>query len=534
MIFSMNNKKMDYAKYGYLRLAFLNESNSLDPRFGYEMPANLVVKMLFDGLMRLSPTGEVVPSIAESVEISEDKKTYVFHIRSSRWSNGAEVTADDFEYAWKDIINPKTGAKGASDFYPIKNVEKIMQGKIPFEEAGVYAIDSKTLVVELEHPTPYFLELTTTSAYSPVYVNADKIHPDWADYSAPVFISNGPFVLKSWKKGYELVLEKNPLYWDAPQVKLPGIHIAIIEDVVTHLRLFEREELDWYGKPFAKLALDAVPTLKQSGRLQIYPEFAVYWYWINTTQFPFNNKKIRQAFAYALHREEVTKYLLQEGEIPALGIIPEFRDTRPAHFQDNDLEKARALFDEGLKELNITKEQFPNIPLSYCGIEVNQRLALVVQQQWQKAFGITVELLPQEWTSYYDNLSKMQFLLGGMSWHSRTRDPIYNLQVFKFRSNGLNMTNWENSRYQEILDAASEEVDAGKRKKLLYEAEALLMDEMPVIPIYNLSISFIKKNNLKDVSLSQLNYIDFKWAYFDQMTSDAVKELRPEKMLLKP
>ena len=150
-----------------LRLAFLTEADSLDPRYGYEIPANHLIKMLFEGLMRMTPEKTLIPAACEEVEISKDQKTYTFTIRPARWSNGREVTAYDFEYSWKWVIDPKTCSRGTSDFYPIKNVQAIVRGDLPIETAGIHAINEKTFVVELEHSTPYFLELTSTSVYSP-------------------------------------------------------------------------------------------------------------------------------------------------------------------------------------------------------------------------------------------------------------------------------------------------------------------------------------------------------------------------------
>jgi oligopeptide transport system substrate-binding protein len=485
-----------------LRLNFLSEPISLDPRYGYEIPANYLVKMLYEGLMRMDPDGTLRHAAAQSVTVSEDQKTYHFKIREGVWSNGAPITAYDFEYAWKSIIDPQLPTQGAIDFYPIKNVEAIVRGDLPLNMAGIQAIDSQTLRVDLEYPAPYFLELIASSAYAPVYSPASKENP--TKHMETVF--NGPFLVKERRPHHKILLVKNPTYWNAEEVFLEKINIDIVEDVATQLALFEKGEIDWLGKPFAKLPLDAVPSLIEK-QLTHFPERAVYWYFLNTERFPFNQQKFREAFSLAVDRKAITSHILKEGEEAATSI------TRGWSFcNDNEPEKAKKLFQEGLQEAGLTEKTFPEITLSYCGIETNHRIASAVQQQWQNVLGIRIKLDPQEWTSYYDNLTSGNYLIGGMSWHSRIRDPIYNLQLFKYAKDRQNISSWEHPDFQKLIDAALNEPDQETRLHLLKDAEALLMHEMPVIPIYFLTLSYVKNSALKEIYISEINEIDFTWA----------------------
>lgn len=478
-----------------LRLLFLNDVNSLDPRFGYEIPANHAIKMLFEGLLRHDPSGNLRPGVAERYAVSPDGKKYTFFLRHSTWSTGQPVTAHDFVYSWKGIIDPQLPTQGSADFYPIKQVEAVIKGEASLDEVGVRALDTYTLEVELEYPTPYFLDLITTAPFSPVSIENEKA-------------TNGPFKLKEHLPNHRLVLEKNNTYWDASHIQLEQIEISIIEDVQTQLALFEKGDADWFGKPFAKLPLDAVPALYQRQKLQTFPEKAVYWYFLNTQKFPFNEVKFRKAFAYAMNRKILVSHLLQEREEEALSV-----NRGHSYFRDGDVEKANLLFEEALEAHQLTRETFPPIKLSYCGIETNHKIASVVQQQWQDALGIVVELDPQEWTTYYDNLANGNFLIGGLSWHSRITDPIYNLQLFTYESDRLNMSNWEHPHFQELMGQAQREQDPTKRLAFLEEAEALLMEEMPIIPIYFLSVSYAKNPALKGVYISDINEIDLTRAY---------------------
>lgn len=493
------------------------EVRSLDPSIGIDDSSQIILRMLFEGLMTLDLSGNLVPAAAERYEISSDLKTYTFFLRDSKWSNGEPVTAYDFEYSWKRVIGRSTKGAAVHNYYPIKNVQSFVQKKTSLDEVGIKALNAKTLRVELEHPTPYFLEVISTSSFFPINAEIDKKNPDWMNEAGDTFISNGPFILAQHKQNDEIIVLKNPHYWDRDHVKLAGIKIAIVQEGLTQLHMFEKNELVWTGKPLSRIPLDALPALKKRGDLTFVPSMGIYWYFINTEAFPFNNKKMRKAFAYALHRKEITDHILQEGEMPALGVLPKSLNvyTDP-YFPDNNVEQARKLFAEALQELGITKEQLPPIVLSYNSSEYHQRTSQIAQEQWEKAFDIRVVLQQEEWKVHYQNLVKGNFQIGGMGWHSWLRDPIYIMQTFRFRSDGVNMSRWENPVYQALLNDTEMEVDNEKRREKFFLAEKLLMEEMPVIPMYFTSICYAKKKNLKNVYVSELNQLDFKWAEYEK------------------
>lgn len=499
-----------------LRICFSSEVQSFDPRLSIDLPSEHALKMLFEGLMRFNLEDKLIPAVADSYEISEDQKTYTFHLRPTQWSNEEKVTAHDFEYAWKKAIDPSFKGAGVQNFYPIKNVQDVVQGKKAIDEVGIRCLDDKTLVVELEHPTPYFLEVVSYSCFSPVHKDTDLKDPKWASQVGPAFVCNGPFLLQKHKFDDEIVVLKNPHYWDASHVRLAGIKIAIIKDAQTQLGMFEKNDLQWIGKPVTKLPLDAVPHLRRTGIISQLPSLGVQWFFLNTTVFPFNNKKMRKAFAYAINREEITSHILQEGETPALGILPQhIAVSHVPYFLDYDVAEAKKLFNEALEELGITKEQLPIITLSHTTTDYNQRIAQVIQQQWYEAFGIRVNLEHSDWKVHYQKLVSGNFQIGAMGWNSWLRDPIYMLQTFRDSTDSVNMSRWINPHYQQLLAASEEEIDPMKRKAIFYEAEKLLMDEMPVIPLYFTAISYAKSKMLKDVYVSELNKIDFKWAYLE-------------------
>ncbi|MDN3505913.1 MAG: peptide ABC transporter substrate-binding protein [Simkaniaceae bacterium] len=504
-------------KPNYLRISFHGDVRSLDPRIGIDYPSAFATKMLFEGLMRIGQNGKVEPAIAESYELSEDKVTYTFHLRPCRWSSGDPIKAEDFAYAWKKIIDPNGGfGLGVQNFYPVKNVRKILKGDLPVDAVGIRVIDEMTLEVELAHPTPYFLEVTATSSYYPVNQRIDEENPNWAN-NAETFVSNGPFALNHYHLENEILVKKNPNYWDAANVSLPGIQIAIIKDASTQLSLFEKNQLEWLGKPLSRIPLDAMEHLQNQGKLKFFETLGLYWFFLNTESFPFNNKKMRQAFAYAIDRQSLIEHILKGEETPALGVLPHKISTQDGpYFQDNDLNRAKTLFQEALDEIGMQVEELPPIVFNFNDSSAHMRIAEVLQQQWKEAFGVDIQLEQQEWKFHYDKLQKGNYQIGGMQWQSWLRDPIYIMQTFRDKDNGVNMSRWDNAEYRSLISDAEKEPDLAVRKNLFNKAETILMDEMPVIPVYFTTIAYSKSEKLKDVYISELYEVDFRWAKIEE------------------
>ncbi|TGV10835.1 peptide ABC transporter substrate-binding protein, partial [Mesorhizobium sp. M00.F.Ca.ET.186.01.1.1] len=278
------------------RANLTSEPSTADPGLAKDATSGAVVRATFDGLTRLDKDAKPMNSVASDVKISDDKRVYTFTIRDSKWSNGDPVTAHDFEYAWKRVLNPKLGAEYAYQLYYIKNAEKVHTGKAQATELGVKALDDKTLEVTLENPTPFFLELTAFYTYYPVDKKVAEANPNWANEAA-THVSNGPFKMTGWEHKSKIVLEKNENYWDKDAVKLDRIEFAMIEDDNTALSMFDNNELDWAGQPLGGLPTDAIPSLKEAGKLVVHPKATMYWYKINTTKGPLKNAKIRKALA---------------------------------------------------------------------------------------------------------------------------------------------------------------------------------------------------------------------------------------------
>lgn len=493
-----------------LRLNLSDEPMSIDPAVADDQHSLTLARALFDGLVRIGPDGKLQLSLADKMDVSADLKTYTFHLREAKWSNGDPVTAHDFEYAWKRVLDPNTESSYAYQLFPILNAEKANSGKEKLDAVGVKAVDAKTLRVILEQPTPYFAELTAFPVFYPVNQKVVAANPAWAE-EASTHVGNGPYKLASWNRDDKLTLSKNAGYWDQTAVKLDKLDFSISRGEDLALAKFDAGEVDMAGAPFGELPLNALPILQEKGLLHTKPLAAVYWYKFNTEQAPFTNAKIRKAFAYALNRQAIVDMVLKGNQEPALTAVPvSDKSKQPAYFKDNDQELAKTLLAEGMKELGLTK--LPPIAISLNQSPVHQKVAAEIQRQWKQALGVEVQLQELEWKVFLENLHNGDYQIGRSGWFADYADPANFLELYKEKDGGLNDTKWENKTYQSLLQQAASQADPAKRRQVLAQAEKLLMDEMPVIPIYFYTNNWVQDKKVKGIVMDDLGYIDFKWA----------------------
>lgn len=483
------------------------EPSTIDPGLAEDIPSMSVARAAFDGLLRLNEKGELKEAVAEKYEVSADGLTYTFHLRESKWTNGDPVTAHDFEYAWKRVLDPKTASGYAYQMYYLKNGQAFNANKAKAEDVGVKATDDKTLVVTLENPAPFFPELVASVTYFPVNKKAVEGNKEWAS-KPETYMTNGPFTLKNWEHKSKIEFEKSDSYWDKDAVKLSTLTLNMIEDANTELSMFEKGDLDWAGSPLGDLPLDALDALKESGKMQAQATAGTYWYIFNTTQKPFDNKKIRQAFATAVNRQEISDNVVPYKSTPATGILPPTMALTPeGYIKDGNVETAKKLLAEGMQEAGI--KELPPITIAYNTSEVNSRIATVIQDQWRKAFGIEVKLINKENKVHREDMKQGNFTIGRGSWIGDFNDPINFLEVFK---GGLNTSKWENKEFLDLLAQSAKEGDVAKRKEILKKAEQIVMDEMPALPIYYFTYAWVKQDSVKDVVVDALGFIDFKYA----------------------
>ncbi|MBX7065669.1 MAG: peptide ABC transporter substrate-binding protein [Parachlamydiales bacterium] len=463
-----------------LNLAFNTHPTTTDPRKAADFISSTLVCMIYEGLTRCVPGGSVELALAERVEIKDN--FYVFHLRNAYWSDGNPITAFDFERSWKEIIGGPSPC--AFLFYSIKNAEKCARGEGGIEDVGVRARDARTLVVELERPTPYFYSLTAF----PSFLAAPKEQE----------IVNGPYRIEKIVHNSEIVLKKNERFWNRENIHIDQIHISIVPDEMTALQMFERGDLDWIGASLSPLPPDAIEKL--GDQIQYIPSAASTICTFNTQQFPFQNKNLRKAFSLSINRNEI-----EEAQIPARSILPPVFSCQS--FYLHDPEGAVLYFEKGLQELGIERQDLEKLTLYFRSTQTEKRLAQTLQKQWKELFGITIQLAQLDFKTHAQKLQTKDYQISLASWIAQFEDPISILDRFKHSDHLKNYAGWENKAYIACLAASS---ISDNRIKLLAEAESILSDEAPITPIYHWSSPFLCSPRIKRMAASPCGGILFE------------------------
>ena len=465
-------------------LVILNgaEPESIDPAVITGQLDGRVAYALFDGLAHFDRYGIPQPAIAQSWDISPDAKTYTFHLRSNaKWSNNEPVTANDFVESWKRTLLPETAAEYAYVMYHIKNAEAFNEGKIKdFSLVGVHALDAQTLRVELEDPTPYFLDLLSYVPYLPVYIPSVKQFGD--EWIKPAHLVNdGPFLMEEWRLNYRIRLRKNPNYWDAQNVHLQIVDLLPIENAIS--------AYNFYASKVADLILDKgltppslIPELKRRPDFHAAPFLGDYFIRFNVTRKVFSDARVRQAFAMAIDRERIVRKITQAGEPPAYSFTPPgtagYRPPEMFHF---DPEKARTLLaDAGYRQ----GRGFPTVTYLYDNKKLNEDIAVEIQSMLWQELGVHVELQKQEWKVYLNSMNRRDYDFCRSSWIGDYNDPNTFLDCF-VTNGGNNRTGWSNQQYDRLIEAAGKEADQRKRFDYFRQAEEILLNQAtPVCPLY--------------------------------------------------
>lgn len=470
-----------------LNVVVASEPPSLHPQLATDITSGAVLNEVFEGLTRLDKDTVPQKAMAEDWEVSEDGLTYTFTLRDAKWSNGDPVVAGDFAYSWEWALNPDNMSEYAALLYPIKGAEAYNNGKGSADDLGIEVKDDKTLVVTLENPTAYFLELTAFKTYAPLNQKVVEANEDWYANAGEQFVTNGPFKLADWKHNASITLEKNEDYWDADNVKLEKVNIGMVEGESTAVTMFKKGEIDFLGSPFQTVALDSIDAFRSEGKLNIADKAGVYWYKLNTKDKVMANENIRRALTLAMDRQGLIDNVLKGEQTPALGMVPTvikgFEEDR-GYFKDNDIEEAKKALEAGLKELGLAKASDLTIAISYNTSEAHASVAQYIQESWSKNLGINTTLDNSEWQVYLEKVNMGDYQVGRMGWIADYNDAYTFLEMYATAENGNNDTGWENPKYKELIEASNKEVDAEKRIQILKDAEAIAMKELPVAPIY--------------------------------------------------
>jgi ABC-type oligopeptide transport system substrate-binding subunit len=467
-----------------LRIANMAEPETLDPHRTSTVPESNILRNLFEGLMVLDPSGNAALGVAERYSISEDGLTYTFRLRdNARWSDGEPVTAGDFVYSLRRIEDPKTRSQYAEVLYPIKNAQEVNTGKAALTELGVAAPDVRTVEITLKAPTPYFLQLLTHTSSLPVNEKAiTRLGEEWLKPGN--MVSNGAYMLDDVKPNSHIRIVKNPNYWDAAKVTIDAAVFDPSEDRAAVLKRFRAGEFD----VLRDLPDNQLGWLRQNmpKELHIAPYAGVYFYAFNTTKPPFNDKRLRVALSMAINREILVEKITGAGELPAYGFVPDgTANYTPRRVPWRTMSQAER---EGAALKLMSEAGYgPNNPLrfqlAYNTSENHKRIAVALAAMWKK-LNVSVELVNTEFKVHLSNMRIGSFQMGREGWIVDYNDAQGYLFLLQTSTKQQNFSRFSNPEYDRLMDEASLTADPRKRAALLEQAEGILLEELPVMPIY--------------------------------------------------
>lgn len=479
-----------------------------------------------EGLYRLDKDMKPQPALAADMpQISADGLTYTIKLRDGiTWSDGTPVTANDFVYSFQRTLDPKTAAtyafvvawiKGGNDIQSAKDDAAVEAAK---KNLGAKAIDDKTLEITLDHPIPFFTSMLAFLNFYPQ--KKDFVEPlgDKNGADADKVIGAGPFLLTKWDHDQTLVLEKNPKYWDAANVKLTKVTLNIVKDTATGLNLYETGATD-----YADIKGDQMKAYEGKDDLKIKSELVTGYLNFQGTKVPaFNNVKVRQAFSMAIDRQGLADTVLMNGSVPATGFVPngnsdgngnEFRKIAGNDAIAFDPAKAKQLLQEGLAEAKVDK--LPAISILSDDTETAKKMDEYLVSQWQTNLGVTVTAEPMPHKNRLDKELKKDYTIVSTLWGADYNDPMTWLDMF-LKGSPLNTQDWTNAQYDDLIKKAQVEQDLAKRSDELVQAEKILLSEQAVTPLYFRSSPFVINPKLKDLILPPYGPdFELKWAHFE-------------------
>lgn len=501
-----------------LTYALSDEPDNLDPAIAAESSVASIFGNVFEGLTALDENDTAIPGIAEKWDLSTDGLTYTFHLRKDvKWSDGSPMTAEDFAYSWKRVLNPKLAADYAYMMLPyIKNAQNYYDGNAKEEDLGIKVIDKNTIEVTLESPTPYFLELCAFWTYYPVKKDVVEADENWHK-DPKKFVCNGPFTISELSFGQSIVLKKNENYWNKDNVKLSEVKFEIIQDESTAMNAFETGEIDGTGN-FPRSEL---PKLQTSDDLVVLPKLQTIYFCFNTKVKPLDNVKVRKALSYAIDRQEIINTITQGGELAATGLVPpgikyggsDFRQAGQNYGikPEAQVELAKQLLSEaGYPD----GKGFPKLVVKYDTDDTTKKYTEAIQQMWKKNLNIDVELKNSEWKVHIKELKALSHEIAVAGWTGDYVHPMTFLELYTSQS-GNNYTNWTSKEYDELVLKAQREQDMKKSIEYMHQAEDMLMNDMPIMPLYFSTNPLLMKSYVKGWRKSPLGPLYLGNAYIE-------------------
>lgn len=450
---------------------------------------------IYDTLTRVQEDGTYGPAAAEDIEISDDGLTYTFKLRKDAvWTNGDTVTAEDFAFAWSEVLNPEVAAEYAYFLYFIENAEAYYKGECEWEDVGIKVVDDFTLEVKLHTALPYALELFAFGVLAPINKNFyEAVGADKYNTEPEFFCSNGPFAIVEWSHNEKLVAQKFENYYNADKVGAKQIVFKIITDANAVLNAFIAGEIDYTGTLSTG---DQIAMVEGAGfEVKKFPTKTYFYVYVNTENEFLQNKNLRKALSLAFDKQALCDATLGNGSVPLTNFAPGVMcgdiDYQAASLEANggvyspekgDLEKAKEYFATALEELGVTADQI-SISIDCGDSSTNIQQASFFQEAWQSAFGIKVEVKSMITKQVASNRQERAYDLSLGGWGPDYNDPISDLDLW-VTDGGNNDTSWSNEEYDALINTARTSTDMQERCDAFIECEKILADELPVLPTY--------------------------------------------------
>jgi len=459
------------------------EPQTLDPHLMTGVPEHTLATALFEGLTTPHPKTLVpMPGMAQAWAISPDGKQYRFYIRKgAMWSNGDPLTAKDFLESWKRVLEPKTACDYAYQLYYIEGAKAFNQSKNKdFSKVGVKVIAQHILEVTLIAPTPFFLELTYFETLMPVHLKTvNKALAEKKPWATPErMVCNGPYLLAEHKVRQRIVFKPNPKYWNAKRVILQKITALPLDDQNAVMNKYLAEEVDW----IRSVPATRIDEAKKHPEYFVQTYLGCYYYSFNVTKKPFNDPRVRRAFFLAVDRVRICREVLKGGQQPAYGYVPPGIPGYKGYVGPKyNPKKALALLAAaGYPRGN----GFPVVELLYNTAESHKLVAEAIQDMWKKSLGVQVKLRNTEWKVYLDLVKNLGYKIARRGWIGDYADPNTFMDMW-VKDGGNNNTGWHKPQYDKWIAEAGREADTTKRMAIFRKAEKLLLDELPILPIYH-------------------------------------------------
>lgn len=507
------------ARQGILLWGNGTEPKGLDPHLVTGVPEHHIIGSLIEGLIADHPTNDLIPEpgMAESWAHNGDSSVWTFHLRDAKWSNGDPVVASDFVYSWHRALTPALGNEYAEMFYVMKGAEAFHKGETTdFRTVGVKALDPRTLRVELVGPTPYFPNMLKHMSWFPVNPRAVEAHGGMATRqngwsTVDNYVGNGPFKLKKWATNQEIEVVRNPLYWDAKRVRLNGIRFFPIENAGAEEVMFRSGRLHLTNT----VLNEKVPFFRKSmpKEMRTDPYLGNYYYKVNVTRKPFDDPRVRKALALAIDRKLLVEKVTKGGQLPGTGFVPAgMPGYPPVDAAHTDIVEAKRLLAEAGYP---NGKGFPKAEILINTLETHRQIAEAVQAMWQKNLNIKIGIYNQEWKVYLDNVKRLNFDMARAGWIGDYVDPSTFLSIMT-TGNGNNDTGWGDRRYDALIAQAQRAPDEATRFAMLRKAEEMMMEQMPVIPLYFYTRVYLRDQRLKGWYPTLLDNHPVKYLYFDE------------------